>query len=300
MAEAKKTESLPAVVDPEVDAAMAWLDKAARALVEADVASAKAARDGADAAVVLARHKRAGEVHRKAVEVKLRAEARLGQLAGPALEGKAATAAASAARSGTVSPAETRSVLDEIDRRDIAKCRKVFGASSHLSSYLAHVHEAGEEPTRAGFLSFAKARDEIAEAKDAQARAAAERKKATEDAAKSAAKAKVIDTSAVVTTGRMSDAGSKPAPTHTPIVIPPPKGAPPRSIGTLVRRPANAYAPAWFTAIRQCIGAIENAPAPEGWLSDDYCSLLNGLGELEEQAEALVKREGEALRGKAS
>jgi hypothetical protein len=277
-----RAESTPAVRDPEVDKALEWLDKAARALVEADVAAAKSARTEADAALVLARYKRSGEIHRKAVEVKLRAEARLGQLAGPALEGKDRTAAATAARAGaTVSPAETRSaLLVDLDRQDIAKCRKVWGASEHLNAYLDHVAKAGEEPTRSGFLSFAAAQED------------ARQKARAESAADSAPR--VIDTTAIVTAPRMNDAGSA---AKTPA---PPKGAPPRAPTPLPVRPVRAVGARWVAALRRCIGEVEQARPSPGWFEKAHGDLLSSLRSLESNCEAFVGEEEETLRGRTA
>jgi hypothetical protein len=201
--------SAPAVRDPEVDRALAILDEVARLLVDADLESAKQARNQADAAALLARRKRAEDVHRKAAEVKLKAEARLGQLAGEPLDEAGRAAAARAARSDA--PAGTQKpVLVDLDRNDIARCRKVWGAHAYLSAYLDYVREAGEEPTRAGLLRYAADQERAkAEARAEQAPpATTPRQEITVPAAPSRAVGPprpAVDVGRVVTSGRMAE-----------------------------------------------------------------------------------------------
>jgi hypothetical protein len=290
-------DGLPAVRDPEVDAVMAFLDDAVSALEKADAAAAKAARNSASAALIVARHKRSGEVHRKAIEVKLKAEARLGHLAGPPLDEKARTAKATAARMNE-SPAATRDDLADLDKHDLARCRKVAAVAGYLPIYLNHVAAAGEEPTRAGLLSFAAAQEKAR----ADGRAAAEGRRAPAAQVRQtqAPNGKpAIDVGAVVKQGAMDEAGSK-APAQAALVIPPPKGAPPVSSSPLPTRPVGAVGSRWLASVRRCIGEVEQAQPSGGWFVTAHKSLLASLRDAEANCVAFVGEEEETLRGKAS
>lgn len=143
---------LPAKRDPDADATLALLDQALGLVAQADAATARELRDKADAAVLLARRRRLDDVQRRAAELKLRAEARLGEVLGPALD---RVAAAKAGR-GEQSPAATAQEEEGgLDKHDIARCRKVAGVKDYISDYLAFVRAAGEDPTRAGLLRYA-------------------------------------------------------------------------------------------------------------------------------------------------
>lgn len=289
----------PALVDPEVDAVLAFLEEAAQALAKADVASAKKSRGEAEAALILARHKRSGELHRSATAVKLRAEARLGELAGAPMD---KASAGKSRKAGKHAPAEhaqpQENPLVGLDRNDVARCRKVWGAAGHLERYLDHVKRAGEEPTRTGLLSFA------------EQQAAMERRTREDIAAEAGRKAPppprptpppalgepVHDVKAMTATltKAADDARAKSAPASV-AVMPSTSAAPASPVGSK-----------WLASLRRCVGDIEQKPPARtspaslpDFRERVHADLLAMLRKIEADLSKFVDEERETLGGAA-
>lgn len=151
---ATNTKDTPALRDPEADATLALLDRALGLVAEADEATSRELRDRADAAILLARRRKLDDVQRRAAELKLRAEARLGEIAPPPMSKSDAGKLGNETRQHGQ---PVRAAISNADRKDIDRCRLVAGVKDHIGAYLDYVKAAGEDPSRAGLLKWVEA-----------------------------------------------------------------------------------------------------------------------------------------------
>lgn len=139
------------------DAVLARLDVAEAALREADPELARAVRDQADAATLLARARRLDQVARRAAALRLKAEARLGEL-------HPAEDPATAGREKGGDPRSSLTGGVEADRHERKRWREVaeLAELGHLDAYLAWAGEQdGREgvPSREGLRRFARSQE---------------------------------------------------------------------------------------------------------------------------------------------
>lgn len=282
-----------AVVDPEVDAVLAFLEEAAHALAMADAESAKKSRGQAAAALILARHKRSGELHRSATAVKLRAEARLGELAGaPMAKADAAKLKGKAKHAQPERAQVQENPLVGLDHNDVARCRKVWGAAKHLERYLDHVKQAGEEPTRTGFLSFA-GQQEAAEARtreDVAAEAGRKTPPPPRPSTPPALGAPVHDVKAMTATLTKAADDAKARGVAQPTILPP------RPVA------ASPVGQKWLASLRRCVGDIEQKPPTRtspaslpDFRERVHADLLAMLRKIEADLSKFVDEEAETL-----
>lgn len=145
-------KDLPAPVSGDVeDAVIARLTQAELLIAEAEPELARDIRDQAEAAMLLARRRRAGRLELAAGRLRLLAESRLGSLC------VALNPGANFHQVDGVSPGKIEVEKVEPDKDLRVQYRRVHEARSFLDQYLDECRKDEETPTRRGFLDYAEA-----------------------------------------------------------------------------------------------------------------------------------------------